>query len=73
MLSREEQTDLLDLQFHWDTAYRFQVTDGIWTATPAIDRAHVLTAESAWDLRELVRNDYAERQAAARRPVCPGE
>lgn len=66
MLSNEEQTDLVDLTWHWEDAYSFQVTDGVWQAIPAGDPAGVLTADSAWELREKVRRDYAARQSAAR-------
>lgn len=62
MLSKEEQTDLLDLTWHWENAYSFQVTDGVWRAIPADDPACVLTADSAWELREKVRTDYAARR-----------
>jgi hypothetical protein len=66
MLSKEEQSDLLDLTWHWEDAYEFQVVDGVWRAIPAGDPAGVLTADSAWELREHVRTDYAERQSSAR-------
>lgn len=61
MLTPEEQTDLISLTFHWDTAYRFEVVDGVWRATPHGDPATVLTADTARDLRQLVRDDYAAR------------
>jgi hypothetical protein len=62
MLSPEEQADLLDLTWHWETAYSFKVVDGVWQAIPAGDTAGVLTAESACQLREKVRADYAARR-----------
>jgi hypothetical protein len=62
MLTREERSDLLNLMFHWDTAYRFEVIGGVWRAIPADDPAGVLTADSACDLRELVRADYQNRK-----------
>jgi hypothetical protein len=55
MLTREEQSDLIDLTWHRETAYTFSVVDGIWTATPADNPAGVLTAESAAQLTEKVR------------------
>jgi hypothetical protein len=64
MLSREDETSLIDLSWHWADAYCFDVTDGVWKAVPAGDPAGPLTAASAWELRELVRADYAERQSA---------
>lgn len=64
MLTREEQSDLIDLTWHRETAYTFSVVDGTWTATPADNPAGVLTAESAVQLRENVQADYAGRQVS---------
>jgi hypothetical protein len=66
LLSPEDQSSLIDLTFHWDEAYTFAVVDGVWTASPLADPDSVVTAESAWDLRVKVRDDYARRQAADR-------
>jgi hypothetical protein len=70
MLSNEEQADLVDLTWHWDTVYSFKVIDGVWQAIPVADPAGILTADSAWELREKVRTDYAARKSAA--PPPPG-
>ena len=64
MLTREEQSDLLNLAWNWDSAYRFEVIDGIWKATSVLDRATVLTADSADELRQKVRDDYADQRRA---------
>lgn len=69
MLTKEEQSDLLNLAWNWDTVYRFEVIDGVWKAILALDPAIVLTADSADDLRQKVREDYAIRQRAARPAV----
>lgn len=66
MLTREEQSDLLNLSWNWDTVYRFEVVDGVWKAILALDPSTVLTAGSAEELRQKVREDYAGRQRAAR-------
>jgi hypothetical protein len=66
LLSPDEQTDLIDLTWHWDTAYRIDVIDGVWRAIPHADKATVLTADSAWDLRQLIRDDYAARTRPSR-------
>ena len=66
MLTREEQSDLLNLAWNWDSAYTFEVIDGVWKATSTADPVAVLTADSADELRQKVREDYAERQRAAR-------
>jgi len=63
MLSPSDESSLRDLAFHWEDAYAFAIFDGVWTARPAGDPAGTLTADSAHELRELVRRDYAERQS----------
>ena len=64
MLSKEDQSALLDLTWHWESAYAFSVVEGIWQAVPAIEPATVLSADTAEQLREKVRQDYASRQAS---------
>jgi hypothetical protein len=63
MLSKEDQSSLLDLTWHWESAYSFTVVEGEWQAVPAIDPSVVLTAATAEELREKVRRDYASRPA----------
>jgi nitroimidazol reductase NimA-like FMN-containing flavoprotein (pyridoxamine 5'-phosphate oxidase superfamily) len=63
MLSKEDQSSLLDLTWHWESAYTFSVVEGEWQAVPASEPSAVLTAETAEELREKVRQDYASRQA----------
>ena len=64
MLTREEQTSLISLSWHWEGSYTFQVVDGIWQATPLDDPAGMLTADTAEDLRHQVRMDHARRRVA---------
>jgi nitroimidazol reductase NimA-like FMN-containing flavoprotein (pyridoxamine 5'-phosphate oxidase superfamily) len=66
MLSKEDQSSLLDLAWHWEAAYTFSVIEGQWQAVPAADLSAVLTAATAEELREKVRQDYANRQASLR-------
>jgi nitroimidazol reductase NimA-like FMN-containing flavoprotein (pyridoxamine 5'-phosphate oxidase superfamily) len=66
MLSKEDQSALLDLTWHRESAYSFTVTEGLWQAVPAIEPSAVLTADTAEELREKVRNDYASRPACQR-------
>ena len=66
MLSREDQSALLDLTWHWESAYAFSVVEAVWQAVPAIEPSAVLTADTAEELREKVRHDYASRQASMR-------
>jgi len=52
-----EQLD--DLRYHWDTAYAISQPDAdTWAASPLSDPATLLTAETAAELRELIRSDY---------------
>jgi hypothetical protein len=66
MLSEEDQSSLLDLAWHWESAYSFSVIEGVWQAVPAADTAAVLTAATASELREKVRQDYSLRQTRSR-------
>jgi len=73
MLTDLQQSDLFELALNWRGIFAFTVTDGVWIAIPAADRTCVLTAGSAVELQELVRRDYASRQAAARADVYLSE
>jgi hypothetical protein len=64
MLNPADEASLRDLTCHWEGAYTFAVMDDTWTAMPTDDPANVLMADSAFELRELVRRDYAARQSA---------
>jgi hypothetical protein len=63
MLSKEDQSSMLDLAWHWESAYTISVIEGVWQAVPAVDPSAVLTADTAEELRQKVRQDYASRQA----------
>jgi hypothetical protein len=65
MLNPTDEAALRDLSWHSENVYAFAVVDNTWTAIPADDPADILTAESASELRELIRADYAERHPAA--------
>src|SRR5258707_10862221 len=71
MLSRDDEDDLAGLAWNWDGAYTFKLADGVWVATSVADPATVLTADSADELRLLVRTHYfaASRTGAGRVPV----
>jgi hypothetical protein len=66
MLSKEDQSSLLDMAWHWEAAYTFSVIEGVWQAVPAVEPSAALTADTAEELREKVRLDYASRQAKQR-------
>lgn len=57
-LSREDQSALNDLNWHWDTAYTISYDGDTWSASPLTEPAAVLTAESPGELREQIRDDY---------------
>ena len=57
-ISKEDQSSLNDLQFHWDSAYTIRFDGELWTAVPLTDATTVLTAESADHLRGQIRDDY---------------
>ena len=48
--------ELAELRWHWDSAYKIDCGDGAWTAR-WIDGTDILTADTADELRELIRAD----------------
>jgi hypothetical protein len=69
-LLREHEADLIGLRWNWEGAYTFTLSsDGIWTATVVGDPATILTADTADELRQMVRADYAGRSPVPRAPV----
>jgi hypothetical protein len=61
MLDKDGQTILNDLRWHWDDAYDITYRDGAWLAAPKNDPFAVISRDSSGELREAIRQDYAER------------
>jgi hypothetical protein len=61
-LTRSEASELADLKFHWDEAYVIDWADGVYRATRMGQPSVVLTAESCYELRMQIRDDYAAWQ-----------
>ena len=61
MLSQEDQTSLIWLQWHWEKHYVIRVMDGEWQAYAADAPLEVLSANSAMELRDRMKDDFAER------------
>jgi hypothetical protein len=59
----EEEDQLADLRWHWDTAYEISRTGEKWTAR-FLAGTNILTASSADDLRRLIRADFLFRKSA---------
>ena len=57
-ISREDQSALNDLNWHWDTAYSISFDGDTWSASPVTEPTTVLMAETAAELRDLIRADY---------------
>lgn len=55
------------LAWHYEAAYAFSVIEGVWQAVPAVEPSAVLTADTAEELRDKVRQDYASSPAILRR------
>jgi hypothetical protein len=53
---------LLDLQTHWEGAYTVALIDDVWRAT-SVDTLEILEADTSTELREKMRNYYAELKA----------
>jgi hypothetical protein len=56
-----ERIQLNGLRLHWDEYYGITVNDGTWSASRLDDPARPLTAGSAPELRERMREDHARR------------
>jgi hypothetical protein len=65
VISREDMTSLTWLRMHWETYYQISLDDGLWRA-PVGGRADFLTAKSALQLREAMKDDFAARAARER-------
>ena len=62
-LTREQQSALTDLQWHWEDAYLigYDHQRGSWWAR-FIGTTEELSASSAEELRHEIRDDYADRK-----------
>lgn len=60
-----ELAQLRALCLHWDYYYEISVDHGVWVAQRLSDPDPILTAGSAAELRERLREDHAQRAVAA--------
>jgi len=63
VLTPSEELDLTGIRWHWESAYSVGLDDGVWTAVAHVDPSTVLTADTADQLRALIRADYTQRTA----------
>jgi hypothetical protein len=63
VLTREEELDLTGIRWHWESAYSVGLDAGVWTAVPHVEPTTILTADTADELRALIRADYTQRTA----------
>jgi hypothetical protein len=61
MLSKDDQTTLNSLRWHWEQAYAVNCDGETWTAIPAAAPETVLTAATGKELRTVMQHDYAAR------------
>ena len=61
MLDSDTQSTLKDLRWHWDDAYKINCREGAWQAVPLSDPLAIISRDSPAELREAIRQDYAER------------
>jgi hypothetical protein len=66
VLSEADLQSLIWLRTHWDARYSIAVADGVWQASRVSNPTVVLTADSARELRDMLRDDHAEM--ISRRP-----
>jgi len=61
MLDSDAQTMLNDLRWHWEDAYSIDCREGVWLAVSLSDPFVTISRDTAAELREALRQDYAER------------
>jgi hypothetical protein len=66
VISREDMTSLIWLRMHWENYYQISLDDGLWRALPVGGSADLLTAQSALQLRDAMKDDFAARAARER-------
>lgn len=59
-MTPSEASELADAAWHWDGAYVFDFNGEVFRAIRTGEPTRVLTADSPWALRELVREDYGQ-------------
>lgn len=64
-MTSEDATTLLHLRCLWHGTYTITVAGGIWAARQCDNRTRILTAESAPQLRWLLRADYSQQLRTA--------
>ena len=63
-LSEADKAALVgSIAWHWDTAYLIDFDGEVYSAARIGSPHHVLTAETANELREAIRSDYFEWMA----------
>lgn len=70
MLNPEDEADLIELSHHWGEAYDLAVLDDVWTAHAMGNPLIILTADTAGELRAMVRADYEKATSTTGRPGC---
>jgi hypothetical protein len=61
-LTSEDATALFQLRCRWQDIYTVALRDGTWSAWRLDNPASILTADTAPELRELLREDNAAQQ-----------
>jgi hypothetical protein len=61
-MNPDDTRALVDLSFHWDSAYSIAFSGDVWSARPHAEPTVLLTAASAGELRALMRADYLGRK-----------
>jgi hypothetical protein len=68
----DDEEQIADLLWHWDTAYEVSRSCETWTAR-FLTGTETLSAGSADELRQMIRADYLARRTAAASDFAPPE
>jgi hypothetical protein len=60
LLTEQELQELVWIQAHWAEHYQISVIDDVWRAERKRHATEIITADSAHQLRDRLRDDYAE-------------
>lgn len=61
-MTSEDATALFQLRCRWQDIYTIALRDDIWSAWRLDSPVTILTADTAPELRELLRDDYAAQR-----------
>jgi len=66
VLTKEDQTSLIWLRMNWESHYKISFEEGVWQALPLFAPTDILTAETAMELRDAMKDHFVANKAGRR-------